>query len=192
MSRGISKRTKKLTLGAILSAMGVATLFVGSFIETLDLTMAALASFFCIFAVIELGGIYPWLIFSVTGVLSVVLMPYSMTGWFYLLFFGYYPIIKEKLERLPRIVSWVLKIVILNVALIITVVAAYLLFFGQGSDGDFISAFTLIFGESDAGEMMAAGVYALANVTFIIYDIALTKLITLYFLKLRTKFKKFN
>lgn len=192
MSKGISKQTKKLTLGAILSAMGVALLFLGSFIETLDLTMAALASFFCIFAVIELGGIYPWLIFSVTGVLSVIIMPYSMTGWFYLLFFGYYPIVKEKLERLPKILSWILKMLILNVALVIAVVAAYFLFFGQTGDGNLMSAFTLIFGESETGEMMAIGVYALVNLTFVIYDIALTKLITLYFIKFRKKFKKIN
>ena len=192
MSKGISKQTKKLTLGAILSAMGVALLFLGSFIETLDLTMAALASFFCIFAVIELGGIYPWLIFSVTGVLSVIIMPYSMTGWFYLLFFGYYPIVKEKLERLPKIFSWILKMLILNVALVIAVIAAYFLFFGQTGDGNLMSAFTLIFGESETGEMMAIGVYALVNLTFVIYDIALTKLITLYFIKFRKKFKKFN
>ena len=192
MSKGISKQTKKLTLGAILSAMGVALLFLGSFIETLDLTMAALASFFCIFAVIELGGIYPWLIFSVTGALSVILMPYSMTGWFYLLFFGYYPIVKEKLERLPKIFSWILKMLILNVALVIAVIAAYFLFFGQTGDGNLMSAFTLIFGESETGEMMAIGVYALVNLTFVIYDIALTKLITLYFIKFRKKFKKFN
>jgi hypothetical protein len=190
MGKGISKKTKKLTLGAILSAMGVALLFIGSFIETLDLTMAALASFFCIFAVIELGGSYPWLIFAVTGVLSVVLMPYSMTGWFYLLFFGYYPILKEKLERLKKPVSWILKVLILNLALAISVVAAYFLFFGQTGTGNLLDAFTLVFGESDAGVSMAIAVWALANVTFVIYDIALTKLITIYLLRFRDKFKK--
>lgn len=190
MSKGISKQTKKLTLGAILAAMGVATLFVGSFIEALDLTMAALASFFCIFAVIELGGVYPWLIFSVTGVLSVILMPYSMTGWFYLLFFGYYPIVKEKIERLNKAVSWLLKVLILNVALGISVIAAYFLFFGQTGAGSLLDAFTFVFGESDAGEMMALAVWALANVTLVIYDIALTKLITVYFIKIKPKFKK--
>ena len=192
MSRGISNKTKKMTLGAILSAMGVALLFIGSFIETLDLTMAALASFFCIFAVIELGGMYPWLIFAVTGVLSVILMPYSMTGWFYLIFFGYYPILKEKLERLKKPVSWILKVLILNLALAISVLAAYFLFFGQTGTGNLLDAFTLVFGESDAGVSMAIAVWALANLTFVIYDIALTKLITLYFLKLRDKFKKFK
>ena len=158
MSRGISNKTKKLTLGAILSAMGVALLIIGSFIETLDLTMAALASFFCIFAVIELGGVYPWLIFSVTGVLSVILMPYSMTGWFYLLFFGYYPILKEKLERLKKPLAWILKVLILNVALTISVIAAYFLFFGQTGTGNLLDAFTLVFGESDAGISMAIAV----------------------------------
>ena len=192
MSKGISNKTKKLTLGAILSAMGVALLFIGSFIETLDLTMAALASFFCIFAVIELGGAYPWLIFAVTGVLSVVLMPYSLTGWFYLLFFGYYPILKAKLERLSRPVSWLLKVLVLNFALIVCVIVAYLLFFGSSGEGNILSAFTLVFGESDAGEAMAIAVYALANVTFIVYDIALTKLITVYFLKIKPKFKGIN
>ena len=192
MSKGISHKTKKLTLGAILAAMGVALLFVGSFIETLDLTMAALASFFCIFAVIELGGAYPWLIFAVTGVLSVILMPYSLSGWFYLLFFGYYPILKEKFEHLSRPISWILKVVLLNVALIICVLVAYFLFFGGSSEGNILSAFTLIFGESDAGEIMAIAVYALVNVTFIIYDIALTKLITVYFIKIKPKFKGIN
>ena len=39
-------------MGALLAAMGVALIFIGALIETLDLTVAALASFFCIFAII--------------------------------------------------------------------------------------------------------------------------------------------
>ena len=61
MSRGISQKTKRMTVSAMLAALGVALLFISGLIETLDLSMAALASFFCIFAVIELGGAYPWL-----------------------------------------------------------------------------------------------------------------------------------
>ena len=131
MSRGVSHKTKKTTLAALLAAMGVALIFLGSVIEVLDLSVAALASFFCIFAVIELGGAYPWLLYAVTSLLSVILMPYTMGGWFYLLFFGYYPILKEKLERLKKPIAWCLKLVILNVALLISVVLAYFLFFGQ-------------------------------------------------------------
>jgi len=188
MSRGVSQKTKKMTISALLAAMGVALLFVGALIETLDLSMAALASFFCIFAVIELGGAYPWLIFAVTSVLAVVLMPFSMGGWFYLLFFGYYPILKEKFEKLPKIASWTTKILVLNIALIASVALAYFLFFGQ-SDGNLIDAFIYIFGGEEVGAYIALGVYVLVNLVFIIYDIALTRLISLYFFKLRPRFK---
>lgn len=188
--RGVSKKTKQLTTSAVIAAIGVAILFIGSLIESLDLSMAAIASFFCVFAVIEIGGMYPWLIFAVTGILSVVLMPYSMGGWFYLLFFGYYPIIKEKIERLNKMFSWVIKMLVLNLALAICILAAYFLFFGGSGDKDLLDAFTLIFGDGETGEIMAIFTYALVNVAFIIYDIALTRLITLYLRKLRSKFKK--
>lgn len=192
MSKGIPTKTKKITVSAMLAALGVAMLFIGSLIETLDLSMAALASFFCVFSVIEIGGAYPWLIYAVTSVLSILIMPHSMSGWFYLLFFGFYPILKEKLERLPRLLSWLFKIVILNVALLICVIAAYFLFFGQTAGGNITDAFFLVFGDSEGGKSMAAVIYALVNITFIIYDIALTRVISLYVIKLRKKFKGFK
>ena len=188
MARGVSKQTKNLTLCALLAAIGVALIFLGSVIEVLDLSVAAMASFFCIFAVIELGGAYPWLLYAVTSLLSVILMPYTMGGWFYLLFFGYYPILKEKLERLKKPIAWCLKLVILNAALLISVALAYFLFFGQ-TDGNLIDAFIYVFGGEGYGEILALGVYVLVNVVFILYDIALTRLITFYFIKLRRRFK---
>ncbi len=189
MARGISEKTKKITLGAILSAMGVALLFVGSVVQVLDLSAAAFASFFCIFAVIELGGAYPWLIYFVTGILSVILTPYGSGGWFYILFLGYYPIIKEKLERLRKPLAWLIKLIILNLALWVCVGAAYLIMFGgTGADG-FMSAFSYIFGDSTIGGYMAAITYLLVNVVFVVYDIALTRLITFYIVRLRKRFK---
>lgn len=185
MSRGVSQKTKKMTVSALLAAMGVALLFIGSLIETLDLSMAALASFFCIFAVIEIGGAYPWLLYSVTGVLSVVLMPHSMGGWFYLLFFGYYPILKEKIEKLNRVVSWIVKIALMNIALIICIALASFVFYG----GNMLETLYSMFGAEGWGIYAIIGVYLLVNVVFVVYDVALTRLITLYFVKLRHRFK---
>ena len=191
MSRGVSQKTKKLTVSALLSALGVVMLLVGSLIEVLDLSMAALASFFCIFAVIELGDAYPWLIFSVTSILSVIIMPQSMGGWFYLLFFGYYPIIKEKLERLKKPLAWLIKLIVLNTAMIVSVALAYFLFFGQ-KGGNLFDAFLYVFGGEGIGTYLAAAVYVAFNVVFIVYDIALTRIISYYFFKLRSKFKLFK
>lgn len=47
-------RTRKLAVSAMLSALGVVILYLGSVINVLDLTMVAIASLFVFFAVIEL------------------------------------------------------------------------------------------------------------------------------------------
>lgn len=190
--KGVSSKVKKLTAGAMLSAMGVALLFLGSLFETVDLTMAALASFACLFAVLELGGIYPWLIFAVTGVLGIILAPKgvtSMAGWYYILFFGYYPILKEKYERLKKPLSWVLKLVTLNIALVICVLLVYFITFGASSDKNLFDAIFVIFGGEGAGTAMIIGIYLLLNVTLVVYDIALTMLISTYINKWRHRFK---
>ena len=93
----------------MLCALGVVLLLLGSVIEVMDIAMAALASLLCIFAVIEYGGAAPWLVFSVTGVLSLILLPNKTPAAMYVVFLGYYPIIKEKLERLKKPIAWVLK-----------------------------------------------------------------------------------
>ena len=185
MTRGTSHRTKNLTASAILAAMGVSLLFIGMMIETLDLSMAALASFLCIFAVIELGGKYSWLIYAVTGVLSVILMPFNMAGWFYLLFFGYYPILKERFERLNKTLAWAVKLIVVNLALTACITLASFLFYS----GNMLKALKVMLGAENWGVYAIIGMWVLVNIVFIIYDIALTRLITFYFIKIRHRFK---
>lgn len=164
---------RKLTTCAMLSALGVVLLWLGSVIEVVDISMAVVASLFCVFAVIEYGGSAPWLVFAVTGVLSVILLPQKTPAVMYVLFFGYYPIIKEKLERLPLALAWLWKEVIFNVALILLLVLSRWLLMGAEA-----SALLLY---------VAFGL--LAEIVFPIYDVALTRLISLYCYKLRSRFR---
>ncbi|MBQ4091218.1 MAG: hypothetical protein IJC64_02755 [Clostridia bacterium] len=188
MARGVSQKTKKLTLGAVLCALGVVLLSIGSLIQTVDLSAAALASFLCIFAVIELGGAYPWAIYVVTGLLSVILSHFGMAGWFYIAFFGYYPMIKEKVERLSRPVSWLIKMLTLNVALFLCVVISYFLVYASSGKG-LLDAFMAMFGDGSATEIFAVIMVVLVNAVFVIYDIALTRIISLYINRLRHRFR---
>ena len=66
------KGTRALTVSAVLCALGVILLAFGALFQVLDLTMAVVASILVIFAVIELGGKYPYLIYAVTALLSVL------------------------------------------------------------------------------------------------------------------------
>lgn len=169
------EKTKRLTVSAMLSALGVVLLWLGSMLEVLDISMAVIASLFCVFAVIEYGGSAPWMVFGVTSVLSALLLPSKAPAAMYILFFGYYPIIKEKLERRPRITAWLLKEAIFNVALALMLVLSHLLLFPGVVMGDML--------------LYYFGLALIAEVVFPIYDLALTRLITLYLFRLRKRFR---
>ena len=163
--------TKYLTVSAMLVALGVILLGLGSLINTLDLTVAALASILCVWAVIEMGKTYAWMIWLVTSFLSLLLLPQKTPGCFYL-FIGLYPILKEQLERLPRAVEWVLKIVIFH-AMIALCWLVLRIFVPEEAALEF-------------GWLLLA-TYALVLVAFLLYDYALTKLISFYLQKLQKR-----
>ena len=167
------KGTRALTVSAVLCALGVILLAIGSLLQMLDLTMAAVASFLIIFAVIELGGKWPFLIYAVTGVLSVLLVPYKTAPLVYLCFAGYYPMLKALLEgHLPRLWAWVLKLIAFNAGLFVLLFLAFKLF----------AAF----------EITSAWYYWLlpaCSVVFVVYDIALTRMISAYVYKWRSRFR---
>lgn len=163
--------TKYLTVSAMLVALGVILLGLGSLINTLDLTVAALASILCVWAVIEMGKTYAWMIWLVTSFLSLLLLPQKTPGCFYL-FIGLYPILKERLERLPRAVEWVLKIVIFH-AMIALCWLVLRIFVPEEAALEF-------------GWLLLA-TYALALVAFLLYDYSLTKLISFYLQKLQKR-----
>ncbi len=166
------KRTRKLAMAAMLCALGVVLLYLGSIIEVLDLTMIAIASVFIFFAVIEMGDPYPYLIHLVTSFLALILLPSKFAAVMYLLFGGIYPILKAMFEKLHPLVSWVVKFSYFN-----TFVTALIL----------VSRFVLHMEGEDVG--FTVGFYGLANLTFFLYDLAMTKLVTLYLVKLRRRLR---
>ena len=167
----LKTKTRKLALAAILSALGVILLYFGSIITVLDLTMVAIASLIIYFAVIELGSFYPYLIYAVTAILSLLLLPDKFAGAVYLLFGGIYPILKEFFERLHYIVSWILKFSVFNTALLLLIAVS-----------------VYVMHVEDTGLGFNWVVFGLGNLTFLLYDIAMTKLISLYLVKLRRLF----
>lgn len=173
--RSSKKRTstKRLTLGALMVALGVVVLYLGSLVEVLDISMAVIASFCCVVAVIELGGASPWLVFGATSIISLILLPQKMPAVMYFVFFGYYPIIKEKLERIrSKLILWLIKILIFNAAILVSIfVAKRFLMLTET-----IFVFEIVF-------------ILLANLTLILYDIAMTRAVTFYLFRLRKRLR---
>ena len=165
--------THTLVTAAVVSALGVVILTLGSFIEVLDLSVAVIASLLVAFAVIELGGKYPYLVYVVTALLSMLLLPVKTAPLAYLLFMGYYPILKAKLEkcRMPSLLCWVLKILIFNAVLAIVVLVAVLVL------------------HVPVPAVWYYWMLPLLTPVFLLYDVVLSRLVTFYLLRLRDRFR---
>ena len=167
------KATRRLAVSALLAALGVVLLLLGSLVEVLDLSMAAIASLLAVFAVIEIGGRYPMLIYAVTSVLSLLLLPVKTAALIYFVFAGYYPILKAVLEgRLAKPLAWVLKTVIFCAAVALGLLAAEKVFL------------------MDLSWLFANWWFLLCLLpVFVLYDVALTRLISAYLNKWRARLR---
>ena len=157
----------------MLVALSIIILYIGSMFQTLDLTMSAIVSLLVVVIVIEMGYSYAWLTYVATSILSLVLLPQKTPAIFYACFMGFYPIIKSHVERInSAVLRWIIKLVVGNVAL----VAMFLLL-------------SIFVPEEFVGGWMLVATYVLGLTAFIMYDIALTKLISLYFARIRDRIK---
>ncbi len=170
MPRGVSEKTKKLTLSAACAALGVLILTVGSLVEVLDLSAAALSGMIVIFATIELGRGWGWGVYFATGFLSL-LLPVKLPAVFYILFCGWYPIAKERIEgKLGRGLGWIVKVVL------------FCLSFAA------IGAVSLWVLNLPADTPTAAAILFLLSLgAFVLLDVAMTRLITFYLFRLRSR-----
>lgn len=166
----MNKSTKKLTFSAIISALAVAIMYVGALIEVLDLSTAALASICVMLVLTELGMKYAFLSYACIGVLSFLVLPTKYAAIMFAGFLGFYPMAKCFFERKFRgILCLVFKFVLLNVSI-----------------GVMLLAVRYVMAEALWFEIM---VLALANIVFVVYDVALTRLLRAYVFVWRKKLK---
>lgn len=166
------KKTKKLALSALFSALGTVILLIGAIFELFDITAVAVASMLVIVSVIEIGGYYPYLIWLTTSVLAFIFCQNDLFAVvLYFLFGGPYPILKAMFERFhSAFVRWILKFSFFNTVLTLVIL---------------ICSYVLHLPDNDIG--FSVVVYAASNGAFFIYDIALNQMIPLYIHKLRPK-----
>lgn len=150
----------------MLCALSVVILSLGSLFETIDITTAAFASFIVIVAMLELGGYYPFLLYFATSVLSFLLLPTKTVAFMYILFFGFYPILKKYVERLPFWISWIAKFILFNAIIFVYIAIAKNLLLPNIEN---IKIYLVL----------------LLNVIFFTLDIALTLFVTAYVRRFR-------
>ena len=131
-----------------------------------------------VFAVNEIIG-KKWAlgVFFVTSFISFILLTDKEAALNYTLFFGYYPLLKPLYEKLPKVLSWGVKVLTFNVALVaIGLIVTFI--------------FKLPFLDEDMGKFSIPIFAVLFNIVFVMYDIMFTVFktrLTPLFIKLKNK-----
>ena len=156
--------TIRVAFCGVLAGLGLALMFLTALLPMATFALPALAGLLMIMIVIEM---------------SVFFVPDKQAALLYVIFFGYYPILKALIERLKnKIVQWVLKYAVFNAAIVSAYfIAIYLL----SIPADSLS----LFGVSLPWVFWIAG-----NVIFFIYDIAITGVVAFYIKQLHKVFRK--
>ena len=171
------KNTGKIALCGVMSALSMAIMLL-SYLPITEYAVPAMAGIVFIILVIETDYKWAFLSFAAASVL-VILFAAQEAKIMFLAFFGYYPILKGIIEKLKKIaLEIVIKVLIFNVA----VVSAYSLL-----------VIVLKIPIDDMGILGKYGILVLwvfGNLTFLIYDFALTQIVTIYLKTLHPKLKK--
>lgn len=171
----------RIALGGLLSALAAVVLFLGSVVPVAVFTAPAAAALAVLYFSVEYSKRFALLVYVVISSLTLLFAPDKEPAFLFALLLGYYPVLKGVFESLKsRAVSLLLKFVLFNSAVLLTYWLLINLFFSQALLNEF-SGYT---------PYMIVLLLALGNIAFFLYDIALTRLISLYVLRIRPKLNK--
>ncbi len=163
--------TKRLTRLAILAAIGVVLLLLGSVLPAGRLALVAVSSLPVCIALMMYGIKWSLGLFALTCLLGALLFP-GAAVIMYTAFFGYYPIAKSLFERMHSAAAgWVCKFALYTFAFVIYWLLAKALFTFTG------------------GELSWYILYPLGAVVFFLYDLAYSSLIRYYIVKIARYFQ---
>lgn len=167
---------KNLTLCAMLSALACVVMLT-SYFPYMTYGIPAIAGLFVMIAVIETDlrwslGVYA----SSSIIVFIIAEPEAKI--FYVMLFGLYPILKSIFERTKsRVLEYVLKFAFFNVAALCGFGVSVLLGVPMEDMGDF-------------GKYTAAVLLVLANIAFLLYDFAITRVAAFYIARIAPSVSK--
>ena len=172
------RQSSKTAVCAMVAALSVVVMML-TVIPVLTYTAPAFAGLLLIIIVIEIDKKWAVGVYAAVSALGLLIATDKEAAVMYLVFFGYYPIIKAILEsKLPRWAELVIKFLLFNAAM----VGCYFILikvFGMPMDD-----------MNELGKYGPLILLAMGNVVFLLYDFALTKLVIVYQMKWQDKFRK--
>ena len=169
---------RRTALCGVLAALAVALMFLGGVLPFASIACPVLASLVLIPVYAECGKKWGWLWFLAVGILSAFVAPEKESAVLFA-FFGYYPMAKKIVSRLPKFLAYLIKFIYVNATIFL---AYWLMLYVFG-----LTSVTEDFKDVETGMLIL--MLVLANITFFVYDKLIDRLEILYKVRLRPKLK---
>ncbi len=166
------KLSFKVAIGGVIAALSLLLMLVAGVTTSLVYAIPMITGAFLMALVIEFGARFATLEYVAISIASMLLLGNKEAAIMYVAFFGYYPIIKSFIEKnLKKSIGWITKYLIFNVSMVV----AYFVV---------SNIFMITFDDLEGFGRYAMPVLLLiGNILFVLYDIMLTRLVTLYIYK---------
>ena len=174
------KQSSKCALGGITAALSLVMMISVAIVPFMTYALPAIAGALTVFMVVEVDKKWASGVYAAVAILGMFLVPEKEVAVMYLALFGYYPIVKALIEsKIPAVVCWLLKIILFE----ITMVVSYILM---------IKFMGVTIDEMDTlGKLAIPILLGAGTLAFIIYDFALTRLVSIYTRNWRKHFRRY-
>ncbi|MGL5973398.1 MAG: hypothetical protein ACRCZK_06795 [Oscillospiraceae bacterium] len=175
------KKTKKITLTSITCSISITLMLLTTVFPFSSYALPGIAGSLFSIIVIEVNRKWATMCYIVTSLLSVFLVPDKEVAFMFIFLLGYYPILKSLIEeKYNKPIQYIIKILIFNFSIILAY--SILIFILK------IPSFKLE--ENNISTLVPVFLLLFGNITFILYDIAITQCIAVYIYKYRNKIFK--
>ncbi len=170
------EKSYKIALGGVLSAVAVAVMFLGGIIPFTTYVSPVLASLCVMIIHIELGTRQSLLMYFAVAFLALILSPDKEASLIFAVFFGYYPIIRQYLEKFsPVFLKFTAKLLLFNFSVTGLYFVVTFIFTVPAIAADF----------EEMTSLMIILLVVAGNITFLLYDKMITRTQLLYINRIR-------
>ena len=159
----MKNKTKNTAVCGLMTALSVVLMMLTTLIPVFMYVIPIVTGIIVLFVADVSNKKWGAGVYFSTAFLSILLITDKEAALTYALFFGYFPLIKESIEKLPKALAWFLKIVLFNIAAVGIGVISFYVFGISGDEYDEFGKFTIPI------------LLIMANVAFVLYDFCVTK-----------------
>lgn len=174
----MNRKSTTVAIGGVSSALCLIMMFMTGVFPFATFALPAMAGMILISVVVENGYKVATTVYVAVSILSLFISPDKEAAMIFVGFFGYYPIIKGKIDKIKnKIIKIATKFAIFNTAVIV-VYTILINFLGLTEMLEQLPLF---------GEYTILAMLCMGNIVFAVYDLALTRMAVAYIYWFRPK-----